>query len=49
MLVPFVKTVPAMTAACRFHRRVLPDNSLQEVRFLQKEETRLKVSLWPQQ
>lgn len=45
MLVTFGNAVSAMTAACKFHRRVLAGNYLQEVRFLQKEETMLKVSL----
>lgn len=49
VLLPVAKTVSAMIAAHRFHRRVLQGNSLQELMFLQKEETMLKVSLWPQQ
>jgi len=48
VLVPVARTISAMTASCKLHRRVLSSNSLQELKFLQKEGTVLKTGLWPQ-
>lgn len=49
VLVPHARTVSAMTASCKFYRRPLSGNSLQELMFLQKEGNVLKAALWPQQ
>lgn len=37
VLVPLARTASAMTASCKFHRRALSVNALQELTLLQKE------------